>query len=77
MRMGHDLEVDHQYRAAPQAVFDAFLGMYGERRPGWIVKSNLDLRVGGIWTVVFHPPGLETFREVRVFTQVEPPHRLA
>src|SRR6478736_6567316 len=40
-------------------------------------KSRLDLRPGGSWRVVFHPPGLEAFTEDRVLSAVEPPHRLA
>ena len=51
--------------------------MYGENRQDWIVESRLDLRPGGTWRVVFHPPGLEAFTENRVLSAVEPPHRLA
>jgi uncharacterized protein YndB with AHSA1/START domain len=73
----YELTVERRFAAPPRPVYDAFLGMYGENRPDWIVESRLDLRVGGTWTVVFHPPGLEAFREMRVLSAVDPPHRLA
>ena len=77
MTENHDLTMERTYPAPPRAVYDAFVGMYGENRPDWIVESRLDLRPGGTWTVVFHPPGLEAFREVRVVSDVDPPHRIA
>ena len=75
--MSNDLIMERTYPAPPRAVYDAFLGMYGENRQDWIVESRLDLRPGGAWRVVFHPPGLEAFTENRVLSAVEPPHRLA
>jgi uncharacterized protein YndB with AHSA1/START domain len=51
--------------------------MHGERRPEWIVASQLDLRVGGAWTIRFLPPGLKPFSEVRVLSGVDPPHHLS
>jgi uncharacterized protein YndB with AHSA1/START domain len=75
--MSNDLIMERTYPAPPRAVYDAFLGMYGENRQDWIVESRLDLRPGGTWRVVFHPPGLEAFAENRVLSAVEPPHRLA
>ena len=75
--MSNDLTMERTYPAPPRAVYDAFLGLYGENRPDWIVESRLDLRPGGSWRVVFHPPGLEAFTEERVVSAVEPPHRLA
>jgi uncharacterized protein YndB with AHSA1/START domain len=77
MTQTHDLTMERKFAAPPRAVYDAFLGMYGENRPDWIVESRLDLRPGGTWQVVFHPPGLEAFTEDRVLSAVEPPHRLA
>ena len=75
--MSNDLIMERKFAAPPRVVYDAFLGMYGENRPDWIVESGLDLRPGGTWRVVFHPPGLEAFTEHRVLSAVEPPHRLA
>src|SRR6201989_1365237 len=77
MTENYDLTMERTYPAPPRAVYDAFLGMYGENRPDWIVGSPLDLRPGGSWRVVFHPPGLEAFTEDRVLSAIEPPHRLA
>jgi uncharacterized protein YndB with AHSA1/START domain len=74
---GYDLAVERFVDAAPAAVFDAFLGMYGDDRPDWITGSRLDLRPGGAWLVAFHPPGLPPFREERVITEVDRPRRLA
>jgi uncharacterized protein YndB with AHSA1/START domain len=72
----YDLEVDRLIPADPQTVFDAFFAMYGDRRQEWIVESQLDLRVGGSWSVTFHPPGLDEFREDRRITELTPPRRL-
>jgi uncharacterized protein YndB with AHSA1/START domain len=77
MTENYDLTMERTYPPPPRAVYDAFVGMYGENRPDWIVESRLDLRPGGSWRVVFHPPGLEAFTEDRVLSAVEPPHRLA
>jgi uncharacterized protein YndB with AHSA1/START domain len=72
-----ELYVEREFAATAAEVFDGFLGMYGEPRPEWIVDSKLDLRVGGTWDVVFHPPGVGEFREHRVLTVIDRPHRLS
>jgi uncharacterized protein YndB with AHSA1/START domain len=72
----YDVEVERVIPADPQTVFDAFFSMYGDRRQKWIVDSQLDLRVGGSWSVTFHPPGLDEFREERTITELTPPRRL-
>jgi uncharacterized protein YndB with AHSA1/START domain len=74
---GYDLKVERDFDAPPQAVFDAYLAMHGEHRPDWILESQLDLRVGGAWTVRFQPPGLKPFSEARVLTGVDPPQHLS
>src|SRR5690348_11387510 len=53
MTENYDLIMERTYPAPPRAVYDTFLGMYGENRPDWIVESHLDLRPGGSWRVVF------------------------
>jgi uncharacterized protein YndB with AHSA1/START domain len=73
----YDLTLERRLPASPQTVYRMFLEMYGEQRPDWIVASELDLRVGGRWTVTFHPPGLAEFGENRVLSAVEPGRRLA
>jgi uncharacterized protein YndB with AHSA1/START domain len=77
MTENYDLTMERTYPVPPCAVYDAFLGMYGDDGPDWIVESHLDPRPGGSWRVVFHPPGLEAFTEDRVLSAIEPPHRLA
>jgi uncharacterized protein YndB with AHSA1/START domain len=59
--VSRDLRYERLIRAAPEHVFDAFTSpegqheFYGTDRPGWIVESRCDLRVGGEWTVAFGP----------------------
>ena len=59
--MTHDLRFGRVIDAPPEEVFDAFtrpdgqLAFYGQDDPGWIVESECDLRVGGLWTVAFGP----------------------
>ena len=43
MTQTHDLTMERTFAVPPRAVYDAFLGMYGEHRPDWIVESRLDL----------------------------------
>jgi uncharacterized protein YndB with AHSA1/START domain len=75
--MTRDLTIERRLPASPGIVYRAFLDMYGERRPDWILESKLDLRAGGRWTVVFRPPGLAEFGEDRVLSAIEPGRRLA
>ena len=59
--MSLDVEVARVIDATPEEVFDAFTkpegqdAFYGQDDPGWIVQSQCDLRVGGVWTVDFGP----------------------
>jgi uncharacterized protein YndB with AHSA1/START domain len=80
--MTHDLKLERTFDAEPDVVFDAFLEPDSQRAlyadaPEWVVESELDLRVGGTWTVVFGPTRSELFREVAVFTEVDRPRRIA
>ena len=72
-----DIALVYGFDRPPAEVFDGFLRMYGADRPDWIVDSDLDLRVGGAWTVTFHPPGLTEFVERRTITAFDRPHLLA
>jgi uncharacterized protein YndB with AHSA1/START domain len=63
--------------APPEAIFDAFIALYDSERPDWVTGSRLDLRPGGRWSVAFQVPDGPAFREERVITAVERPHRLA
>ena len=75
--MTYELTAEEHVELAPKAVLDGVLDMYGKNRPAWIHRSELDLRVGGTWTVDFGPPGPPAFREDRVITAYQPDRRLA
>jgi uncharacterized protein YndB with AHSA1/START domain len=79
----YDLTIERLIDAPPPVVFHAFVdpeaqkALYdNEEEPDWIVQSELDLRVGGTWTIVFGNRGEEPFRETNVFTEVDRPNRL-
>jgi uncharacterized protein YndB with AHSA1/START domain len=75
--MTYDLTTAEIIQAAPTAVLDGFVEMYGENGPPWIHHSELDLRVGGTWTVDFGPPGPPPFHEDRTITAYQPGRQLA
>jgi uncharacterized protein YndB with AHSA1/START domain len=76
-----DVEFARLIDAAPEEVFDTFTdpegqeAFYGQDDPGWIVQSQCDLRVGGVWTVAFGPSPRELYRHRHVFEVIERPHR--
>jgi uncharacterized protein YndB with AHSA1/START domain len=78
--MSEDVRFARVIDAAPEAVFDAITGedgqeaFYSER--GWIVESECDLRVGGVWTVTFGPSRDELYRHDHVFGVIDRPSRL-
>jgi uncharacterized protein YndB with AHSA1/START domain len=79
----YDLRIERLIDAVPEAVFDAFVDpdaqkvLYeNEEERNWTVESELDLRVGGTWTIVFGKVGEEPFRETNVFIEVDRPRRL-
>jgi len=79
--MTHDLRLERVIDAAPDVVFDAFTDPNAQKElyadaPDWIVRSECDLRVGGVWTIEFGPPGNKPARETCVFKVVERPRRL-
>jgi uncharacterized protein YndB with AHSA1/START domain len=80
--MSHDLRFSRVIDAAPEEVFDAFTqpggqeAFYGTDDPGWIVESECDFRVGGVWTVTFGPSPRELYRHTHVFRMIERPRRL-
>ena len=69
---GHALGVERVIDAGPEAIFDAFIAMYDSQRPDWVTGSQLDLRLGGRWTVEFQVPDGPAFREERVVTCAGP-----
>ena len=74
---GHALSVERIIDAPAETIFDAFIAMYDSQRPPWVTGSQLDLRPGGRWSVDFQVPDGPAFREERVITALERPHRLA
>jgi uncharacterized protein YndB with AHSA1/START domain len=82
--MTHDLKVERMIDAPPDVVFDTFVDpeaqkvLYGgEEEPAWVVRSDLDLRVGGTWTIEFGEDGQDPYRETNVFTEIDRPRRIA
>ena len=74
----HELEVERVIAADPETVFDSFVEIYdGDDRPGWILSSEMDLRVGGEWIVELQPSGMKPFTEMRTITELDRPQRLA
>jgi uncharacterized protein YndB with AHSA1/START domain len=76
-RDGHALGVERVIDAPPEMIFDAFIALYDSQRPDWVTDSQLDLRTGGRWSVAFQVPDGPAFREERLITAVDRPHRLA
>jgi uncharacterized protein YndB with AHSA1/START domain len=80
--MSHDVTVARLIDASPEEVFDAFTNpdgqeaFYGQDDPGWIVRSQCDMRVGGAWTVDFGPSPRELYRHRHVFEVIDRPGRL-
>jgi uncharacterized protein YndB with AHSA1/START domain len=72
----YDLQVERDIDGGPGDVFDAFLAVYDEPLPTWVLHSERDLRVGGVWDITFRPPGVDAFQEHRIFTAIDRPHRL-
>lgn len=73
----YELDVNRVIDAPADIIFDTFVAMYDNERPDWVTDSKLDLRPGGQWSLGFDVPGEGPFREERVITAVERPHRLA
>ncbi len=78
--MSEDVTFARVIDAPRETVFDAFTGQDGQeafyREPGWIVESECNLRVGGVWTVTFGPSRDEVYRHDHVFRVIDRPSRL-
>jgi uncharacterized protein YndB with AHSA1/START domain len=78
--MSEDVTFARIIDAPRETVFDAFTApdgqeaFYGE--PGWIVQSQCDLHVGGLWTVTFGPSRDELHRHDHFFRVIDRPGRL-
>ena len=80
--MSQDLRFARVIAASPDEVFGAFTdqrgqeALYGQDDPGWIVRSECDLRVGGVWAIEFGPSSSRLYRHRHVFRAIDPPRRL-
>ena len=80
--MSLDVKVARLIDATLEEVFDAFTNpegqdaLYGQDDPDWIVRSQCDLRIGGVWTIDFGPSPRELYRHRHVFEAIERPHHL-
>ena len=80
--MSLGLRFERVIAAPPERVFAAFTSpegqreFYGKDTPGWIVETECELRVGGVWSIAFGPSRTELYHHRNEFTAIEPPHRL-
>jgi uncharacterized protein YndB with AHSA1/START domain len=78
--MSEDVTFARVIDAAPEVVFDAFTRQAGQeafyRESGWIVESECDLRVGGVWSITFGYTRDELYRHEHVFRVIDRPRRL-
>lgn len=76
------LRFERVIAAPPERVFAAFTDpegqreFYGKDTPGWIVESECDLRVGGVWSIAFGPSHAALYRHRHQFRAIEPPRRI-
>jgi uncharacterized protein YndB with AHSA1/START domain len=84
--MTYDLKIERLFDAPPELVFDTLVDpdaqeeLFNDQVPGYgLLKSEMDLRVGGSWTIVYGPTDGkgDADRLESVFTEVDRPHRLA
>jgi uncharacterized protein YndB with AHSA1/START domain len=83
--MTYDLKVERLIDAPPELVFDTVVDpafqeeLFDQQVPGWSVRRfEIDLRVGGTWTIEFGPSDGSGPNDVltSVFSHVDPPRRL-
>ena len=80
--MTDELRVERVIAAPPDTVFDTFtadegrLAFYGQDDPTWIVESQCDQRVGGVWTITFGPSRDRLYHHRHVFQVIDRPRRL-
>ena len=80
--MTDELRLARRIDAPPDVVFEAFTtdggqqAFYGQDDPGWIVESDCDLRIGGVWTVTFGPSRSRLYRHRHVFEVIDRPRSI-
>jgi uncharacterized protein YndB with AHSA1/START domain len=84
--VSYDLRIERTFDASGEVVFDTLVdpdaqeAIFADQVEGWsLLEFDIDLRVGGRWTIVFGPAGGEgePDRLTSVFTEVDRPRRLA
>jgi uncharacterized protein YndB with AHSA1/START domain len=83
--MAYMLTVERMMDAPPEVVFDALLDRDSQEEifagppdsEARLIASELDLRVGGTWTMLFRQPDGSEFRLTYVFTEIDRPRRLS
>jgi uncharacterized protein YndB with AHSA1/START domain len=80
--MTEPLRIARVIDAPPEVVFETFLtndgqaAFYGQDDPAWVLESDCDLRVGGVWTITFGPARNHLYRHRHVFEVIDRPRRL-
>ena len=80
--MTDDVRYERIIAAPPEVVFDALTSaggqraFYGEDDPGWIVRSESEVREGGVWTILFGPSAEQLYEHRHVFVAIDRPRRL-
>jgi uncharacterized protein YndB with AHSA1/START domain len=80
--MTEPLLIERVIDAPPDVVFETFVSddgqaaFYGQDDPDWVLESDCDLRVGGIWTITFGPARNRLYRHRHVFEVIDRPRRL-
>jgi uncharacterized protein YndB with AHSA1/START domain len=80
--MTDELRFERLIKAEREVVFDLFTAPGGQNafyqggELDWIVRSECDLRVGGVWKVEFGPSEEEMYQHRHVFKVIDRPQRL-
>lgn len=80
--MTDELRFERLINAEREIVFDLFTApggqtaFYHQGKPDEVVRSECDLRVGGVWKVEFGPSPEEIYQHRHVFAVIDRPRRL-
>jgi uncharacterized protein YndB with AHSA1/START domain len=81
--VSHELRLERLIDAPPDVVFDTYVDpasqheIWDDLLPGWrLLEFEIDLRVGGTWTIVVGDPNGTPDRLTSVFTVIDRPRRL-
>ena len=78
----YDVHLERLVGSTPEAAFAAWVDPESRSRwyapdPKWTAVAQSDLRVGGAWSVAFGPGPEPRYTESGVYTEVDPPRRVA